>query len=187
MGLIEHLERYLGPIDSGWSSDADGVPQPFQVARYEVGKITGTVCFSTVGLSRHPLQSRRTNRQIRQELVMCVSDSLRAGPVPALLQQVGNRALSSGRPYLRGDVLGPSERLFVRSELTALYVTLPVYFPDEFAVVAEGDSNIAICWLVPISSGEADFVTSHGWGSFERLLEKEDPNLTDVYRLPIYA
>lgn len=186
-GLIEHLEKYLGRIDAGWSEDDSGTSQPFQVARFAGGMILDAVSFSTVGLSKYPLSSRRTGRGIRHELVMCVKDVLRDGPVPGLLQQAGNESLASGRPYLRGDVIGPRGGLFPRSELTALYVALPVYFPDDFAVAFENEAEIAIAWLVPISTGEADFVASHGWQAFEDLLTREDPDLLDVYRLPMYA
>ena len=64
--------------------------------------------------------------------------------------------------------------------MEAMYVAIPVYLPDDFAVY--DDEQIVIAWLVPISPSEADFVKSHGWGVFEKCLVKADPDLTDIFR-----
>jgi hypothetical protein len=78
MSLIDHLERYLGEIEAGWSRNADGHEMPFQVARFPKGSHSGTVSFATVGLSRHPLRSA-SGKDIRQELMVIVPDGLRDG------------------------------------------------------------------------------------------------------------
>lgn len=187
MSLIEHLERYLGEIEVGWSRDADGDEMPFQVVRFPQGSGPETVSFATVGLSRHPLRSAAGGKEIRHELLMIVPDRLRDGPVPGLLQQIGMEALSAGRPLLRGEVIGPRGELFPDSGMEAVYVAIPVYFPDEFGVCDEDGAEIVIAWLVPISANEAQYVRDHGWRTFEERLVERDPDLTDVFRasLPV--
>ncbi|HEX3956225.1 MAG TPA: suppressor of fused domain protein [Trebonia sp.] len=155
---------------------------PFQVTRHLEGQVPDSVAFSTVGLSKFELTSRRTRKSIRHELIMCVPDSLRDGSVPGLLQQVGLTTLRSGNALLRGDVIGPAGPVLPGSSLTALYVGVPVYFPDEFAEVEEDGKTIIIAWLVPISDSEADYITEHGWRQFEHLLAEKDPDLVDVSR-----
>lgn len=179
MTLIDHLERYLGEIEGGWSRDADGHQMPFQVARFPHGSGSGTVSFATLGLSRYPLRDA-SGKEIRHELLMIVPERLREGVIPGLLQQVGQESLSAARPLLRGEVIGPRGALVAGSEMEAMYVAIPVYLPDDFAVY--DDEQIVIAWLVPISPSEADFVKSHGWRVFEKCLVKADPDLTDIFR-----
>ncbi len=104
-----------------------------------------------------------------------------------LLQQIGMEALAADRPLLRGDVIGPRGELFAGSGLEAVYVAIPVYLPDEFAVCDEDGTEIVIAWLVPISSSETQYVREHGWRAFEDRLVESDPDLTDVFRasLPV--
>jgi hypothetical protein len=184
-GLTEHLELYLGEIQEGWTRDADGDKMPFQVLRFGRGSGPRTVSFSTLGLSAYGLQSPSTGREIRHELLMIVPEGLASGPVPGLLQQVGIDALTAGRALLRGDVIGPQGPLVCGSAMEALYVGMPVYFPDEFATYVGNDLSIVIAWLIPISQSEASYIARKGWRSFENRLAADDPNLTDINRLSL--
>lgn len=186
MTLVDHLERYLGELEVGWSVDEDGREMPFQVVRFPRGSGSGTVSFATLGLSRYPLRSH-SGKEIRHELLMIVPDRLREGPVPALLQQIGIEVLAAAAPLLRGDVVGPRGSLLQGSPMEAVYVAMPVYFPDEFAVYEDDADPIVIAWLVPISAQEAEYVKEHGWNAFEARLADTDPDLTDPFRpsLPV--
>lgn len=180
--LVDHLERFLGPIQEGWNLDVDGVKMPFQIVRFDKGSGPGTISFSTLGLSRLGLPSPASSQVIRHELLFLAPDNLRDGPIPSLLQQVAMDALNGKRALLRGDVLGPQGPLLPGSPMEALYVGMPVYFPDEFgSCEVEGDS-VVIAWLIPISKSEATYVADHGWPAFEDCLVESDPDLTDVYR-----
>ncbi|MBO0745953.1 MAG: suppressor of fused domain protein [Candidatus Dormibacteraeota bacterium] len=186
MSLVDHLERYLGEIEGGWSVDKDGHDMPFQVVRFPRGSGSGTVSFATLGLSRYP-QPSYSGKEIRQELLMIVPDRLRDGPVPGLLQQIGMEVLAAARPLLRGEVIGPRGSLVAGSPMEAVYAAIPVYFPDDFAVYEGDDEPIVIAWLVPISAREASYVKQYGWEAFEQHLAETDPDLTDVFRpsLPV--
>jgi hypothetical protein len=183
VGLSSHLESFLGNIEAGWRRGADGVELPFQVARFQRGVGDGTVAFATLGLSDHLLDGR--TKQIRQEFVMIGPESLRDGPVPGIMQQVGTGVLEAHSALLRGDVLGPKGSLFVGSKMEAIYVSLPVYFPDEFSVYTQNEIDIAMAWLVPISRNEAHYVRECGWRDFEERLTEIDPDLVNVYREPL--
>ncbi len=185
MGLIQHFERVLGLIEAGWSVDADGLRMPFQVARFPQGSGPGTVSFATLGLGRYPLPSLASGRAIRHELLLLAPESLKDGMLPSLIHQIGEETLQSGRPLLQGDVIGPRGPLVPGSQMEALYVTLPVYFPDEFATFEEEGHTTVIAWLVPISASEAHYIVHHGWADFEDRLAEQDPDLTDFGRQPI--
>jgi hypothetical protein len=181
-GLVEHLERILGPIHTGWSAGPDGESMPFKIVRFSGGSDADSVGYTTLGASEHRLLSTTSGRAIRQELLMLAPDSLSPDVVVSLLYQVGTMALRSGRALLRGHVIGPAGALAPGSELTALYVTMPVYFPDEFATFSSENGDVVIAWLAPISTSEADFIARHGWDAFEDELAKQDPHLVDFQR-----
>jgi hypothetical protein len=183
MNLPEHLEKFLGTIETGWPRDADGRKMPFQVALFARGPRAGTVTFSTLGLSKTPLHSRASGKHIYQELLMIVPESLRVGPVPGVLQQIGQEAIAKGDALLRGDVVGPRGPLFSdESKMEALYAGVPVCFPDEFATYREDDRDVVMVWLIPITRSEAHFVRARGWNRFEDELVKANPDLIDPRR-----
>ncbi|WP_426297758.1 suppressor of fused domain protein [Arthrobacter sp. R-11] len=158
---------------------------PFQIVRFSGGSGPDSVAYATLGLSEYPLSSSTSGRAIRQELLMLAPDSLTPDSVASLLLQVGSMALGSRRALLRGDVIGTAGALVPGSELTALYVTMPVCFPDEFATCSGSDGDVVVAWLVPITTPEADFISRRGWDMFEDQLVEQDPDLINFQRSPI--
>ncbi len=188
MGLPEHLEAFLGTIRGGWSKDADGRKVPFSVAEFPNGPRPGMVTFSTLGLSKIPLHAQTEFTHVYEELVIVVPDSLRVGPVPGILQDIGREAIAQGRAVLRGDVIGPRGPLFSSdSQLEAFYAANPLCFPDEFANYREGDRDVVLVWLIPISGKEADFVRAHGRSRFEDEVVKAAVDLTDLRRRTLFG
>jgi Suppressor of fused protein (SUFU) len=183
--LVRHIEERLGPVQEGWRRDAEGKNVPFLVARLGGTKeLPPGSYFSTLGLSDFPLRSRRSEKQIRMELLMTSKDA--GGFIPGVLQQVGRQLIESGSALLRGDVIGPRDPLAEGSELTALYAAIPVYFPpgmDGFESERTGEG--VFVWLVPISTSEAEYIRTNGWSAFEDRLEEQDPDLADLRRRPI--
>jgi hypothetical protein len=180
-GLIAHLERHLGEIDTGWRANQAG-EVPFSIVRFTHAPGAHFVAYSTLGLSHAALASPEPAKHIHHELIMLVPPSLEAGRVASILEQAGSEALDSGTAYLRGEVIGPRGPLFPNSQLEALYVAIPVYLPDEFAVCRENGRDIVLAWLVPIANDEAAFVATHGWKAFEDRLVELDPDLVDLHR-----
>jgi hypothetical protein len=183
MSLPRHLENYLGEIEAGWQEHSAGGAMSFQTARFPKGSGPGTVSFATLGLSHHQLPGK--TKQIRQEFLMIVQESLEHHPVARIMQNVGEGVLGAHRALLRGDVVDFGSPLFRGSEMEALYVAIPVYFPDEFSVFKEDGKSIVIAWLVPIYRNEVNYIRANGWPAFEGCLVENDPDLTDVYRPPL--
>lgn len=180
--LIAHLESHLGQIESGWR-DSDGTNWPFHVLRFSGGPLAGTVTYCTLGLSDTPLQSPVSAKQVRHELLLMARPAFCDRNIPAVLHQVGTEAIRAGRPYLRGDVIGPRGTLILGTRMEALYVSLPAYLPDSFAACTAPDGTARVfAWLVPITSDEAAFAKAKGWDAFEERLVRVDPDLPDFDR-----
>jgi Suppressor of fused protein (SUFU) len=188
VGLPQHLEEFLGPIQGGWSQDADGRKVPFAVVDFAGGPRPGTATFSTLGLSKTPMHAQTEATHVYQELVIVVPRSLRVGPVPGILQEIGQEAIAKGEALLRGDVVGPRGPLFSDgSRMEAFYAAIPVCFPSEFATYREEDRDVVMVWLIPIHAVEAEFVRQRGWSQFEDELRKADPDLIDIERDPLFG
>lgn len=186
--LIEHLESRLGRLVHGWSTDPDGEPIPFQVARFDGGRNGEVLSLATIGLSRRPMTSPVSGRPLHLELVLSVHRLIGERNLPAVLQQVGQNMLSTGRAIVRGEVVEMEGNVVSGSDLSALYATLPVYFDDAFATCrCEDGADVAIVWLVPVHGSEVAFIRAKGWDAFEELVERADPDLLDPTRNPLGA
>ncbi|MFI7006326.1 suppressor of fused domain protein [Streptomyces sp. NPDC050145] len=182
--LIDHLENRLGLMAGAWSA-RDGAPSGTpQVAAFREGRLERVQAFATIGLSRTPLRSPDSDRHYHLELLACdyVKDSEDHGPLPGVVEFVAERMVAAGHALLRGDVI-PLPVPLPGAGMTALYAALPVYFDDGFSsVTIENGADVAIVWLVPITSAEADFVRIKGWPAFEQALVAQDPDLLDMDR-----
>lgn len=181
------LENHLGEIEYGWSKGGDGQKLPFQIVKFSRGPFAETVTYTTLGLSNEKLISPVSNKRVRQELVFISYKSVGDLNIPAIMQQVALSMLKNKKALLRGDVIGPHGDLFTGSELEALYVTLPVYFPDSFKTFIDSvDTPIVMSWIVPITPKEASFISADGWDRFESILEEVNPDLIDFKRKSIF-
>ena len=178
--LISHLEHYLGRIQEGWTDPSNRNDKNFQIARFVMPE-DRLQCFSTIGFSNYGLVSPYSGKSVHAELLMMVHAGI--DRPAAILDQIARELIASGKAILRGDVIGPRGRIFDCGKMTALYATLPVYFPDEFSTcVIDEVRKIAIIWLVPITTDEAEFIKTYGWSQFEDRLEKQGVDLTDIER-----
>ncbi len=178
--VITHLEKHLGPIVDGWRHDAEGRALPFFVTRFR-GFELGTV-YSTIGLSNVELTSAWRRRQICHELVMIEPFEREVG-IPDLLQSLSLEAISKGRCYSQGEVIGPRGPLWPGSTLSALFVESPLVFPETFDNVQTNTiGTVIFAWLLPITDGEAEFVRRAGWRAFSDALSTEQPDVVDLQR-----
>ncbi|MCX4791830.1 suppressor of fused domain protein [Streptomyces sp. NBC_01221] len=182
--LIDHLEGRLGRMGGAWPA-RDGAPEGSpQVAWFRDGRLPRVQAFATIGLFRTPLRVRTSDRHYHLELLACdyLKDGQESGPLPGVVEFVAERMVQGGHAVLRGDVI-PLPVPLPGGSKTALYAALPVYFDDDFfSVTIENGSDVAIVWLVPITSVEADFVRVQGWQAFEQALAAQDPDLVDINR-----
>ena len=185
-GLIEHYEAALGPLDGGWTQTSAGVPLLFTLLRFPAAPMPGAVTYATAGLSDRTLR-RPGGGLLRQELVISCYDRFAGGEVAELLHAVGAEMLERGKVLSRGQVLGPAGALVPATSLTALYVAMPVVFPDRLYTYSGSSPETVIAWLVPISTEEAGTVRAHGWSEFEGFLEAQDPDLFDLHRPSVFC
>jgi hypothetical protein len=183
--VISHIEKFCGPIVQGWSCDADGNKMPFQIIQMQGGPIAATTTYATLGLGKIPLRARNADRVIRQELVILSRSNAIPENLPVLLQDVAMEAVQRNYAYARGEVIGPRGPLFQGSSVAALYVAIPVYFPQEFSTVEYDVGRAIFAWLVPITDQEASLINEIGWGRFETRLASQDPDLLDFRRASI--
>jgi hypothetical protein len=183
--LVEHLERFLGPITGGWSVDPDGQQMHVQILKFHSGPLENVAAYSTLGLSRHKLISPSGAKPIRLEFLILVRRGDFEKFIPSLLQQLADESIEEGRAVLRGEVIGPRGALDPNTTLDALYVCAPFYQPDEFSVCEDSDGPIVIAWLIPVFAEEANFAVTHGWQALEELLVDYDPDLVDWLRAPL--
>ncbi|MCS1350226.1 suppressor of fused domain protein [Mechercharimyces sp. CAU 1602] len=183
---IDFLEVHLGEIEGGYTVDFEE-SHSCQVVKYKRGPIRGTEVYSTLGLSHHYLDSPVSKKKIRHELFFIVSNDFESqDTIPGILGQLAIEALENHIAYLAGDVIGPRGPLFTGTDLEALYISTPVYFPDSFGIYyGENDLPIIQAWVFPITANEALYVKQNGWGKFEDLLEKVNPDLVDFNRSSI--
>ncbi|MDP9244628.1 MAG: suppressor of fused domain protein [Chloroflexota bacterium] len=131
-GLIDHLEAFLGPITGGWIEGATGDRLPFQVVWFDDAPEKDLATYSTLGLSRHALES--PTKTIRQELLVSVEERFASPQLGSVLTTLGEMVLAEHRPVLRGGVLPPRDAIVPESALSAFYAAAPVALPDAFAV-----------------------------------------------------
>jgi hypothetical protein len=182
-GLINHLEAFLGPITGGWIEDATGDRLPFQVVWFDGAPEKDLVTYSTLGLSRHALES--PIEIIRQELLVSVHKRFASAQLGSLLSTLGEMVLAEHRPILRGEVLPPRDAIVPGSTLSAFYAAAPVALPEAFAAFEGSEPHTVFVWLVPISAAEAELIGSHGGSWFEDQLVEQQPDLFDLTRRDI--
>jgi hypothetical protein len=145
--FIEHVEAYLGPIQSGarltedvnwvWFRD---MPAP------------GARTYMTLGLSHHALEQSEGPKKRVELLIACRNEFVEKLDPMALLTDVLDHALRVHSAPPRGTVIGPRGRFFAESAMEALYCTMPTYFHDEF-VEFDGFPDLFLpVWLVADSS-----------------------------------
>ncbi len=184
--LLEHIETYLGEINSGWTEDFDGNRLTFSVLDFLNCPVESSHVCSTLGLSEHRFHSRDNGSEIFQELLLMVDVGCWEDSFPGLLQQLAQEAISSHHAYLRGQVLGPRGKISDGTSMSCFYVAAPIHLPDEFHVYKEdSDKSVIFAWMIPIHLSEAKFVEDRGWDAFEDLLIEKGPDLLDLNRSAI--
>ncbi len=182
--LVRHLEQHLGRIAAG-CRDPVGPPSAVQIVLFDDPPIEDAHVLSTLGLSGARLRRGDTEKWIRQELVLVFRAADGAGNFGAILHDLAEEALRRERGYDLREVIGPRGPLREGATVSAFYVSAPTFLPDTFAVCRDGESAIAIGWLIPITGSEARYARQHGADAFEEQLERAQPDLLDLRRASI--
>jgi hypothetical protein len=180
--FIAHIERHLGDIVDGWPAVIDGVSAPCTIVRTARGPVDGSQCLVTLGISETPLRMPSGPR-VRFELVFAYRERSRVLHFPGVLRELAIECVRNDRAPVRGVVFGPRGLLVDGTQLEALYVAIPVYFPREFHRFDRADGEpVIFAWLVPITKNEALLVNREGWSALEKRLAERDPDLLDMDR-----
>ena len=182
MSVIDHAERYLGPIDKGWKNNSSKVG--LQVVSFNDTPGESVTTFLTLGLSHHVLEVSNT-KKIRQELVCAVSATVLSNLIVSFLLLLGESILKNHKALLRGEVIFLSNEVARKVGFDAVYCSIPVFIDDDFATYHESDPATVIVWMIPIYESEADFIAGNGWDRFEDLLEEKDPDFYSLDREPV--
>ena len=177
MTLTDHYEQHLGRIDRGWSSQG---PAGVQVCLFRNQPMEAAYTLATLGLSTHELLMNNS-RTVRQELLLSASKDA-PDELAKLLFYLSEDLLAGHRALLRGQVVHLSSPIVPGSHATDLYASIPVVFPDALATFTETSPPTVCVWLFPVLPNEVGYISSRGWGAFEELLERKDPNLFDLNR-----
>jgi antitoxin YqcF len=179
--LVHHMERVMGPIAHGWAANA---PSVVRVCCFERCPREGLVTYSTLGLSDHVLHLPR-NREVRQELLLSVDVHQADANLAMLLAHVAEQVENDHKALLRGAIVSLSHPVSPMSGCTALYVSLPVVFPETIATYGGSNPPTVFAWMIPIHPSEAALIREGGWSEFEDRFERGDPDTFDLRRPPI--
>jgi len=179
--LQDHLGRYLGPIAASWQRPSRVGEPSVQLLRFDNKPSKGLTTMTTLGLSKFALRSR-SGTQFRQELVLSCGDCANGAKVKPLLDLVADELITEGRALSRGDLLGPHGPLIPGAEVTALYATIPVFYPSAFAQWNGSTPPTIFVQLIPITTDEAELRRKREPEEFEKYLEMADPDVFDFAR-----
>jgi hypothetical protein len=177
--IISHIEKHLGRIE-----------EMRQLAGTEFDLRTGGISqipesdlntYVTVGVSNHVLRWGE-DKDVRQEIIVVANSSHPKHEVISFLLSFGEFIVKSHRALLQGDVVGPSTPVIPNATTNAVYATIPTIFPDQFAILNDGEIPILFVLIIPIVSSEAAFIRREGWAQFEEILESPKHDIFDLSR-----
>lgn len=181
--VAQHLARVLGPpaLDTAARHPASGEAAGFRVLSFADRPVDGAFTLVTAGLGERALEGP-DGSVVREELLLCAWDEHRGDALLHVLFSVGAGVLEEGVSVDPGDVYELAQPLAPGSELRHLFVHRPLYHPDEIQPVSVAGGEVEICWLIPVTAGEAGFVEERGPEAFDDLLFERDPDLLDLHR-----
>ncbi|SUA19993.1 Suppressor of fused protein (SUFU) [Neisseria gonorrhoeae] len=139
MIIVEHLEHYLGEIESGIK--CLDRRYHLSVSVFPSQPYKGVTTFSTLGLNRYDL-----NYKSRFELIFTCSEEWNKENIAAFLSGVAEYLIDNRQPILRGEIIQLPRVIIEGSKMDALYVSAPFYFDDDFrSVMANTTISFSLC------------------------------------------
>jgi Suppressor of fused protein (SUFU) len=177
--IVSHIERHIGRIEemrqlSGAEFDLRAGIIP-QMPEPDLNT------YVTVGVSNHILRWGE-GKVIRQELVVVANSSHSKYEMISFLLSLGEFITTAHRALLQGAVVGPSAPVIPNAKTNAVHATTPTIFPDEFAILKDGEVPVLFVLIIPILAGEAVFIQQEGWEKFEEVLESPQQDIFDLSR-----
>jgi hypothetical protein len=176
--LFDHYEANLGKMTS--SSSLKGMPkQDFLVFIYEGQPYEDCTTYVTVGVSDHPLHSRRTHCDERLEYMICAESTYDQKLMVAVLMGLAVRSTDSRETAgIHGVWTGVGPVIIGGNPLFEhFYLTNPGHFAASIDRCDDVEPPIQIVQVIPITSGEHAFIVAHGWEAFESRLDQQEIDL----------
>ncbi|MFT3682283.1 MAG: suppressor of fused domain protein [Ferruginibacter sp.] len=185
--IVNHLEFYLGKITRGFKNIESNDSYKLQVIEMRNGMFNGISAFSTLGMSNWDLNSKVSQKIIRQEILVLLPTNSGVQNTAAVLYDISKNILDSGFALLRGDVFDKfSGSIFQGYQFNSLYIASPVCLPDDFASFDTGNRRtVVFAWLIPVFNVERIFIHKYGWNAFEDKIESSNVDFFDLNRIPI--
>ena len=182
--IISHFHKHIGPTKRTWTLGADQEPLSVPLAEFD-GPFPGALTIATMGLSGHVLEQPGM-APIRQELMWMSWKRFRSTAVLSVLEDMADTAIERRVGYKRGEWRDFGAPVVPESQMTALYLAVPVYLPDSFHILDGVYAEpLAAMWVLPVFASESRYCKEHGWDAFEDRLSEADPDLLDLERPPI--
>lgn len=166
--ILDFFETHLGSFSDAWKLSKE--KYNLQVLRFKNQPFVGVDTYITLGLSHYPLK-QRSNSTIKQELLISVKNNYSKEQIASFLLSFAESILDSSKALMRGEVVGPGKNIIDKVKCNAIYVTLPVFFGDDFSSYINKEDEIIMCWLLPITEKDTDYIKNSGWNKFELYLE----------------
>jgi len=178
--LVEHVEKYLGKIESGYKlSDRQF---DVSVSKFRDQPFEGIITYSTIGLSKYELFNN--GKKYELELLLSVNESFNDQDISSFLLSFSEHLLKHRKALLRGEIVGPHDKLISETEMNGIYCSIPVFFEDDFVTF---ESKVFV-WLIPLYENELRFIEENGWDKFETVLEDNpDIDFWDLKRDEIFT
>ncbi|PLK42146.1 hypothetical protein C0V77_22440 [Emticicia sp. TH156] len=182
MNMIEHIETYLGEITTSFLLKNDKIS--IQALEFQNTPFPDVTTYLTLGVSKFDLH-RNPEYKFKQEYLFAAHKSFDRSEIASMLLTFSESIIEKGIALLRGEVIG-EKPLISNVRANSLYVSMPVFWEDDFYTFNGSTPPTIFVWLMPIMSEEYHFVKSNGWNAFEDKLEMVECDFWDLNRKPIF-
>lgn len=144
----------------------------------------GLSTYSTIGLSNYPINViAKDGREIRIEYIgMCKSSF---NEFPNIVASCAFNIIKDNYSCMPGMVAINAISSYCNElEMKHIYYTTPIYW-DNLQGVVLNDNIVNWLLMVPISDEELDYLNKNGEEEFEKIFEKEEVDVFDIYRKSI--
>ena len=183
MNIIDHIQKYIGPIQEGWK-DRDSKLN-IQIVRCNDELEENLNHFLSLGLSDSIL-SISPRKKVRQEFLFSVRSFDNDSLIFYFLMLVCEAVVARKKAVLRGEYIRLPAEVAMDMGFDALYCSIPMLQEDGFSSFDKVDPPVIMVWLIPIYKSEAEFVDLNGWGMFEDVLQENQSDLFSISRSKLF-
>ena len=176
-GLLEHAERYLGPVTHAEPADALGYNRGFAIGFHRHPD------FEMVSAASTGLRFQDLEFELPEEIVCSVRPG-QEDEASYLVHFAASNALQLGKGHGHGSGYRNAEPLIPETQISSLAFSAHPHRPEEFDHFrnADGDPVLRFVTVVPLTEAEFQFVRTEK-GGFHGLMEVWQLNETDILDL----